>query len=105
MDNVKAKAAGEALLEAGHVNPLLPVLGEAFLLQLRKAADYQGAADRDVYFPLGLASHATILNMKAQRLVSLSVKSGAPTYESARDTALDLINYASFLVEWLDRHK
>ena len=96
---------GHTLTQAGHVNPLLPVLGEAFLLQLQKASDYQNAAGRDVYFPLGLASHATIINMKAQRLVSLAAKSGEPAFESARDTALDLINYASFLVEWLDRHK
>jgi len=90
---------------AGRADRLLGILAEAYLLQARKASDYQAGMTRDVYFPLGLSSYATMLNVKVQRLISLSQKTGAPTFESVRDTALDLINYASFLIERFDRIK
>ena len=39
--------------------------------------------------------------------VTLTAKAaqGAPNFEGVRDTALDLINYASFLVERTDRER
>ena len=85
-------------------DPTLSVLLEAYLLQARKAQDYQAGTDRDNYFPLGLPSFATMINIKALRLVSLAAKPESPQFESVKDTSLDLINYAAFLAEWLDRH-
>jgi hypothetical protein len=88
-------------------------LAEAALLCARKSQDYnRGAAnegdihsvDRDLYFPLGLASFAQMLHTKSQRLLSLAQNPDAPVaFESARDTCLDLINYAGFCAEWLTR--
>lgn len=89
--------------QSGAGDPTLSALLEAYLLQAQKAQDYQAGTDRDNYFPLGLPSFATMINIKALRLVSLAAKQSDPSFEPVRDTALDLINYASFLVEWLDR--
>ena len=89
-------------------------LAEAALLCARKSEDYnrgaEGAGDmhkviRDEYFPLGLPSYAQMLHTKSMRLLSLSRTDIAarPQFESARDTALDTINYAGFLADWLGR--
>lgn len=78
-------------------------LGEAGLLSLAKAGDYNSGLARDQYFPLGLASYAQMLHTKSLRLVSLATKPSAAAFESTRDTGLDTINYASFLVDWLTR--
>ena len=79
-------------------------LADAGMLCIKKAEDYNTGFERDQYFPLGLASYATILHMKTQRLLSLCQKQGEPNFESVRDTALDLINYASFLADWAERN-
>lgn len=91
-----------AAVAAGVPRPLL----EATALAMRKAKDYNGrAVSRDAYFPLGLASYAQMINVKALRLISLSSQQGKPNFESARDTLLDLINYVTFAVEWLDKQE
>lgn len=92
----------------------LQACAEAQLLVLKKSADYnntgsnKGAAStfkasRDDYFPFGLKSYAQMIHTKSQRLISLSNKDGSSNFESARDTMLDLINYASFGADWLHR--
>lgn len=94
-------------------------VAEAQLLVLKKSQDYNqqggadkdpGRADRDAYFPFGPFSYAQMIHVKAQRLNSLSVKTvravqngGAPEFEGIRDTLLDIINYASFWIERMDR--
>lgn len=98
----------------------MKAVAEAQLLVLRKSADYnQGGmkgqraedaatADRDVYFPFGSASYAQMIHTKAQRLNSLVLKERAglpPNHEGIRDTLLDVINYAAFWVERLDREQ
>ena len=100
----------------------MAAVATAQLLVLKKSADYNrlgmadrpsnaeeaaAFADRDAYFPFGLASYVQMLHVKTQRLVSLTAKAaqGAPNFEGVRDTALDLINYASFLVERTDRER
>lgn len=84
----------------------------AQLLVLRKSSDYNQAggagkdpatADRDGYFPFGATSYAQMVHVKAQRLNSLVLKSGEPNFEGIRDTLLDIINYASFWIERIDR--
>ncbi len=97
----------------------MKAVAEAQLLVLRKSADYNQTgmggsqtveaaayADRDSYFPFGLESYCHMIHTKAQRLVSLALKrrAGLPAnFEGLKDTALDIINYASFLVERMDR--
>ena len=84
-------------------------LAEAALLCIRKSADYNNGApdagdphkvDRTSYFPFGAISYAQMLHTKTQRLNSLAIKiinGGTPNFESIRDTALDIINYAGFM--------
>lgn len=82
-----------------------PMMEAAALCQ-RKAEDYNGGTvSRDAYFPFGLVSYSQMIHTKSLRLVSLAQQGGAANFESARDTALDLINYATFLAEWLDQRK
>ena len=82
-------------------------VAEAVLLCFKKSRDYNYGkgevdmhkVDRSEYFPMGLASHATMISIKAQRFVSLSKKQlagGKPKFEGLRDTSLDLINYCGF---------
>jgi len=89
-------------LRGGH----LEALAEAALLCVKKAEDYNaGTVNRDSYFPFGLQSYAQMLHTKSQRLISLCGKAESENFESARDTCLDLINYAGFAADWLKRTK
>lgn len=78
-------------------------LGEAGLLFESKGQDYNTGFKRDDYFPLGLGSYAQMIYVKALRLVSFSAFKRSVKHEAVRDTALDLINYAAFLADWLSR--
>lgn len=79
---------------------LLGVYAEAYLLQAKKARDYQGGGvSRDAYFPFGLKSYVHMLVTKALRLVSLANQDTQPVHESIEDSGIDLINYAAFMVE------
>lgn len=113
----------ESFLDMFHPGALLDSLGrrggtlkacaEAQLLVLKKSADYNNTGDksvahtfqakRDDYFPFGLKSYAQMIHTKSQRLLSLAIKDSGTNFESARDTMLDLINYASFGADWLNR--
>lgn len=89
-----------------HLTDLPRPMIEAAALCQRKAEDYNGGTvSRDAYFPFGLTSYSQMIHTKSLRLVSLAQQGGAANFESARDTALDLINYATFLAEWLDTRK
>lgn len=77
---------------------------EAAALAAKKGQDYNDGVPRSAYFPLGLASYAQELHKKSLRLVSLAKRPGSrPRNESVRDTALDMINYACFLAEAIDK--
>lgn len=102
----------ELLSELAKRGGTLKACAEAQLLCLRKSQDYNQTggnagtfnASRDDYFPFGLSSYAQMIHTKSQRLISLAKKpSEEANFESCRDTALDLINYASFLADWLAR--
>jgi hypothetical protein len=89
-------------------------LAKAGMLVERKSQDYNqtgGAgvnalmANRDAYFPFALKSHVQMIHTKSQRLISLAMKDDPSNFEGPRDTALDIINYGSFLAEWLDREE
>lgn len=96
----------ELSLRGGHPG----ALAEAALLCAKKSEDYNRGAEgegdihnvnRDLYFPLGLASYSQMLHTKSMRLLALARSGNTPNFESARDTALDIINYAGFLAAWL----
>lgn len=82
----------------------LAVLLECWLLSAKKARDYQGGdVSRDAYFPFGAKSYVQMLVVKTNRLVSLANQDGKAIHEGMADSARDIINYAAFLVERLER--
>lgn len=84
-----------------------PVFVEVTKIAIKKSEDYNNGngqpTSRAVYFPFGLLSYAQMLHTKSQRLNSLAQQTKAPNNESVRDTLLDMINYASFAVEAIDK--
>lgn len=84
-----------------------PVFKEVTQIAIKKSEDYNNGngqpASRAQYFPFGLLSYAQMLHTKAQRLNSLAQQDKTPNNESIRDTLLDMINYATFAVEAIDK--
>lgn len=86
----------------------IKVLQDAVELQRRKANDYQNphsSIKQADYYPRGCASILDIMNAKMLRMRSvLEAMENDNTYstnfESLEDSAVDLINYASFFVEY-----
>lgn len=108
LDGVSSHALLEVLKQrGGHPG----ALAEAAILCAKKSLDYNAGKgtnihniDRSNYFPLGLASYAQMIHTKSERLLSLVRKGGDDAiFESARDTCLDLINYAGFAADHLQR--
>jgi hypothetical protein len=83
--------------------PIPKPIIDALKLCHKKAQDYNESTGRDAYFPLGLASYAQMIHTKSMRLVNLAVTREKPNFESVRDTLLDLINYAWFAADAVDR--
>lgn len=118
LDLIPVEKLLQALLARGGT---IKAVAEAQLLVLKKSADYNQAgmsgqdaeaaaqANRDVYFPFAGVSYSQMIHVKSQRLISLVMKSmrgaGDSNFEGIRDTLLDIINYASFWIERIDRHK
>lgn len=84
-----------------------PVFKEVAKIAIKKSEDYNNGngqpASRAQYFPFGLLSYAQMLHTKSQRLNSLAQQDKTPNNESIRDTLLDMINYATFAVEAIDK--
>lgn len=84
-----------------------PVFKEVTKLAIKKSKDYNNGngtpTSRANYFPFGLLSYAQMLHTKSQRLNSLAQQDKLPNNESVRDTLLDMINYATFAVEAIDK--
>ena len=83
------------------------ILLEAADLQERKGRDYNNPNSSVVqadYYPRGVWSILDIINGKYLRLVSVletMEQGGKPNFESVEDSAIDMINYASFLAAWM----
>ena len=76
-------------------------LKEAQIIRRAKSKDYQNTVSTKEYFPYGDKSYYHMLNLKLLRIKSTM---GSPTCnESTRDSLLDLINYASMMIEAIDR--
>ena len=84
-----------------------PVFKEVTEIAIKKSQDYNNGngqpTSRANYFPFGLLSYAQMLHTKSQRLNSLAQQDKTPNNESIRDTLLDMINYATFAVEAIDK--
>lgn len=86
------------------------VLRECIELQNQKANDYQNGVSsvkQADYYRLGVDSIYDMMHTKMLRLKSLmetakSNSNSTPKFESLKDTAKDLINYASFFAAWLE---
>ena len=86
----------------------IKVLHDAIELQRKKANDYQNphsSITQADYYPRGCASILDIMNAKMLRIKSvLEAMQHDTTYstnfERLEDSAVDLINYASFFVEY-----
>ena len=81
----------------------IDILKEAIEVQEAKAKDYQSnGVQREDYFPFGVESYLQMIHIKVMRLRSTATNDST-NFESAKDSAVDLINYASFLAEYLER--
>tara|TARA_Y100001937_G_scaffold128117_1_gene202570 strand:- start:172 stop:507 length:336 start_codon:yes stop_codon:yes gene_type:complete len=86
----------------------IKVLDECKELQLKKAQDYQNPNSnikQADYYPNGCSSILDIMNTKMLRLRSVVETlqhdpKHKQNFESLEDSAKDLINYASFFVEF-----
>lgn len=113
---VEEMTDGEIIARLVGRDSTLGVLARAHALVIKKSQDYnQGGmkdgreaarADRDNYFPFGHKSYIHMLHTKVQRLISLEAKRDAgqaANFEGTFDTVLDVINYASFFGERIER--
>ncbi len=94
-------SVGLADLEA-----ISPVLLEITRMRAAKGKDYNSSVEISDYFPLGHVSYFQMVHLKTKRLQSLidiEDHGGTPNFEGIRGTLLDLLNYATFYVEALDR--
>ena len=84
------------------------VLQECAEIQLKKSKDYQNEASRirqADYYPRGVATILDLIYAKTLRMQSVieameKDPSYNPNFESIEDSAMDLINYASFVVSY-----
>jgi hypothetical protein len=87
----------------------LKVLQQAAEIQTRKSNDYQNPNSRikqSDYYPRGCASILDVMNGKILRIQSVmeameNDPNYIPNFESMEDSAVDLINYASFFVAYM----
>jgi len=79
----------------------IEVLNECAELMRRKGQDYNRVPQAE-YYPNGLQDIWVMMHQKMTRLRSLLAADGDTNFESIDDTARDLINYASFFVEFAE---
>jgi hypothetical protein len=87
----------------------IKALENAIDLQLTKGADYngKGIVKQAEYYPRGIISIHEMMNAKMLRIKSVMYQalegSTSPNHESLQDSVTDLINYASFFIEYLNK--
>jgi hypothetical protein len=82
----------------------LELIEPALQIVVKKHEDYGNEVlGLKTYFPFGLTSYAQMLHVKSQRLVSLAKTGQQPNYESLEDTVKDMINYAVFLLDAINK--
>lgn len=110
-DNLKCIESGSdkymSIDEVNFLSKIPTPFKEATAIMLKKSEDYNNGDkypnSRNGYFPFGLISYAQMLHIKTQRMNSLALQNKIPNNESIRDTLLDLINYACFAIEAIDK--
>lgn len=87
--------------------PSANVLLEAAEIQNRKGKDYNGSetsVQQADYYTYGVYSLLDTVHAKYLRMMSVleqMEKGGKENFESVEDSAIDLINYASFIVAYV----
>ena len=84
------------------LNRYMALIQPAMETVVKKHQDYNSAVTLEQYFPFGDKSYVQMLHVKTLRLVSLA-DNPKPNFESAKDSVLDLINYAVFYLDHLQR--
>ena len=81
----------------------ISVIEPAMTLVTKKSEDYQSPiVELKDYFPFGDKSYVQMLHVKTMRLISLA-DNPRPNFESTKDTVIDLINYAVFYLDHLQK--
>lgn len=88
--------------QAGLITKPIKAFYEAEKIQKQKGMDYNNTIKRSDYFPFGLTSYIQMLWMKVLRMKSIADSGKTPNFESMQDNLLDLINYASFMFDYLE---
>ena len=94
-------------MQKQYSRPSANILLEAADIQERKGQDYNNAVssvEQADYYPRGVISILDIINAKYLRMVSVletMQAGGKVNFESVEDSALDMINYASFVVAYM----
>ena len=94
-------------MQKQYSRPSANILLEAADVQERKGQDYNNAVssvEQADYYPRGVTSILDIINAKYLRMVSVleTMQAGGNiNFESVEDSALDMINYASFVVAYM----
>lgn len=94
-------------MQKQYSRPSANILLEAADIQEKKGQDYNNAVssvEQADYYPRGVTSILDIINAKYLRMVSVletMQAGGKVNFESVEDSALDMINYASFVVAYV----
>ena len=94
-------------MENKYSRPSANILLEAAEIQEKKGNDYNNAISRVKqadYYEHGVWTLLDIIKAKYLRMVSvleIQEAGGAANYESVEDSAIDMINYASFVVAYM----
>ena len=91
-----------------HMKESTKVLQECAEIQIKKGNDYQNEYSRirqADYYPNGISTILDIMHAKMLRMQSVvgamqSDPNYEPNFESIEDSSKDLINYATFVVEY-----
>lgn len=81
----------------------IKVLQEAIELQKKKSLDYQNPNShikQAHHYPRGISTILDMVHQKITRMYSLTESGHVANFESIEDSAIDAINYLSFLVEY-----
>lgn len=82
----------------------LELITPAMEVVVKKHQDYgNDVLGLESYFPFGSLSYVQMLHVKTQRLVGLTRTGANPNFESMKDTLHDLINYAVFMLDHLEK--
>lgn len=82
-------------------------LVEVTRLSMAKSEDYNSETNRDDYFPFGDISYSQMIwtkGLRAMNIVKRAMKGKGQNFEGIRDTLRDIINYATYWLEWLEHN-